>query len=376
MKNLSKENNELIYKMFRRSDQQEWHYFYSGTLTVEITDQILSLTEQSIHDFGEPASVRKRVYFILVECLQNITHYQKKGGSTRYDAFFALQKNQNHYLISTANVVEKQQTQELKERLETINRLNSEQLKAYYKKILSDGKFSESGGAGLGLINMARKAGGTLKYDFFPVSNQYDFFFLHTSVSANKKDGQDKPAKPDFSLQRVKELMEVLRQQHICLLFNSLFSQKRLVGLLKLIEARIEKLHISKKRMFLILVEMLQNIVQHADFLKRNDEASVPGIFYIREKQGQIVLSAGNYIGREKVQPFEEFLDQLNHLSLQEIDQRYSEKLFRPSLPENKRSGLGMMDIRLKSSKPLRYSFRPVDEKFVFFLIEVCVENQ
>ena len=49
----------------------------------------------------------------------------------------------------------------------------------YYQKILSDGERSSKGTAGLGMIDIARKSGNKLEYEFVDVNEYYDFFCLN-----------------------------------------------------------------------------------------------------------------------------------------------------------------------------------------------------
>ena len=58
-------------------------------------------------------------------------------------------------------------------------------LKQMYKKQINEGKISSRGGAGLGLIDIARKSGQKLKYQFLDLNNNYYFFILEIEVDAN-----------------------------------------------------------------------------------------------------------------------------------------------------------------------------------------------
>jgi len=51
-----------------------------------------------------------------------------------------------------------------------------------YKKQLREGKISGKGGAGLGLIDIARKTGNHLDYMFFPADDTTKYFVLKVRV--------------------------------------------------------------------------------------------------------------------------------------------------------------------------------------------------
>jgi hypothetical protein len=66
--------------------------------------------------------------------------------------------------------------------LEEVNNLSPDELKEYYRQSLSETEFTEKGGAGLGIIEMARKSGHKLKYEFTKINNEYSFFSLTITI--------------------------------------------------------------------------------------------------------------------------------------------------------------------------------------------------
>ena len=62
--------------------------------------------------------------------------------------------------------------------IDNINKLNKDDLNALYKKQIREGSLSEKGGAGLGLIDIARKTGRQLEYQFLPLQDNTNHFFL------------------------------------------------------------------------------------------------------------------------------------------------------------------------------------------------------
>ncbi|MEQ1734263.1 MAG: DUF6272 family protein, partial [Bacteroidia bacterium] len=67
--------------------------------------------------------------------------------------------------------------------LDKINAMDKEQLKEFYKEVLAEGGFSEKGGGGLGMIDIARKSGHKLDYTFDPIDDTYSFFNLTIRIN-------------------------------------------------------------------------------------------------------------------------------------------------------------------------------------------------
>jgi hypothetical protein len=61
--------------------------------------------------------------------------------------------------------------------------MSKDELKEYYKEILNNDEFSDKGGGGLGMIDIARKSGQKLNFNFIEVDNQYSFFSLSIKIA-------------------------------------------------------------------------------------------------------------------------------------------------------------------------------------------------
>jgi hypothetical protein len=78
--------------------------------------------------------------------------------------------------------VKKANVQGLHKKLDQINGLDKDGLKELYKEIIKNTTISDKGGAGLGFVDMARKSGGKLEFEFPEMSSEYCFFCLKVNV--------------------------------------------------------------------------------------------------------------------------------------------------------------------------------------------------
>lgn len=83
-------------------------------------------------------------------------------------------------------MVAKKHKEPLEKSLITVNNATHDELKEMYKKQIKEGKLSEKGGAGLGLIDIARKTGETLNYQFLQLDDENYFFILKVEINAKK----------------------------------------------------------------------------------------------------------------------------------------------------------------------------------------------
>ncbi|MDA3952967.1 MAG: SiaB family protein kinase [Bacteroidales bacterium] len=180
---------EFVYDFYRSMKAHEITLVYEGEITHQITKAFTSLTESNMAKESEANSVQKKVFHVMVECLQNISKHADSFGSDDFlfagRGIFMVSKGKDDYHVTTGNVIENDKIVELTEMLDHINILDREGLKQLYKSQMKEGRLSEKGGAGLGFIDIARKTGNKLEFHFLPIDESSSFFLLTSSVSRN-----------------------------------------------------------------------------------------------------------------------------------------------------------------------------------------------
>jgi hypothetical protein len=175
-----------IYDFYKKMEQDNIMLSFKGNVTSELLTSVLQIMESKMERLNEPSKVRKKVYNILVEALQNLYHHldkqiesPKHGHGT---VIFMIGKNENGYTVFTGNYIKNENADKLKSKLEKINSLDAEELKSYYKEVLNNGMMSDKGGGGLGMIDIARKSGQKLDFEFQQVDSEYSFYSLNINI--------------------------------------------------------------------------------------------------------------------------------------------------------------------------------------------------
>jgi len=175
----------FIYDLHRTMMSQNLVLVYQGDFTQESTKSILSMAERNLDSSGEDSSIKRKVFNVMVEALQNIVKHSDElvDGKTRsHAAIFLIGKEANRYSIMSGNPVRKENVPKLQKTLDHINGLDKDGLKELYKEIIKNTTISEKGGAGLGFVDMARKSGGKLEFEFPEMNSEYCFFCLTVHV--------------------------------------------------------------------------------------------------------------------------------------------------------------------------------------------------
>ncbi len=370
-----KELYPVVLDLFNVMDPYEMNYLYSGDFSPELTNSILSFAEGSLDNMGESTRVRKKVYFIMVESLQNITRHQENTRAVQGAGYFIIQGLQNGYFITSCNQVAASSVNSLRGKLEMVNSLDAENLKNYSAEILQAGEISAKGGAGLGLIEMARKSGHKLKYHFEKIDPENSLFYFQIKVSPA---GTELPVDADKNFTGARELHKVLERYGLNIIYKGNFSQENVKGILAMIEGSMSEKNreSSKRKMFNLIMELLQNIYKHGDAKNNDADNSRPGIFMIGTTPGKYVLVAGSLIENRKVESLRGKIDHVNQLAVADLEKFYAAKLMDEDLPGAKGAGLGLIDMRLKCGSPINYDFRAIDNRHSLLTLALSVPDK
>lgn len=182
-----KEFLEFVYSFHKSMDEHKVELVYEGEITHQITKAFTSLTETNMQVGEESHSTQKKVFHVMVECLQNIGKHadslEGQGGSKEGHGTFLLCKYESEYTITTGNVLSKDKVEGMNGVLEKINSLDKDGLKQLYKKQIKEGRLSNKGGAGLGFIDIAKKTGNKLSYSFISINDEYSFFVFTSKIT-------------------------------------------------------------------------------------------------------------------------------------------------------------------------------------------------
>ena len=86
------------------------------------------------------------------------------------------------------------------------------------------------------------------------------------------------------------------------------------------------------------------------------------------------MLHTGNYIKNEKVQKLKKKINYINELSYDELNEFYNQSLFNFEIDNSKESGLGLIELRLKSNRKLIFNIHKIDDNFSFFTLQTGVQ--
>lgn len=178
------------YKMLRDNNVS---IIYNGPIWADGVEGLGQTLRKRLEIEDLPITISQSVFSVFVEQMQNILHYSaetetfRKGDSgEEYHVaagVFIMGEIGDKYFIQCGNKVESRRMEAIRERIEYLNTLDKDGLRKYYKeRIRAENDNPESKGAGIGLIEIARRASSKIDYDFTPLEEGFSFFTLYVTV--------------------------------------------------------------------------------------------------------------------------------------------------------------------------------------------------
>jgi len=177
-----------IFEIYKQLEERNVIISFKGVMTSEILTTTLQIIESRMDKLEERPKIRKKIFNVLVECLQNLYHHidddidDKSTPQNKRNCLFMIARENAAYIITTGNYIKPEDSPILEEKLDKINGMTRDELKSYYKQVLNEGTMSDKGTAGLGMIDIARKSGKKLEYDLTPINENLTFFSLSVRI--------------------------------------------------------------------------------------------------------------------------------------------------------------------------------------------------
>lgn len=351
-----RDNLKLINLLRKCFSNDKLCMFYRGNFDDTFTDKLIALAD---HDVEKKA--KNRISILMSESFQNILRHGNKELSNNHDSLFGIRVVAPFLEIFSSNIVDEKDKLFLEKNISHINTLNKEELKEYYMKVLADGTLSGKGGAGLGLIEMAKKSQKPIQMKFRKLENKSFAFNMQIDMvvdDAASKELLDNP----MEIEENTAMNDLMADNNIVFLYKGEFNDETISPMLNILEGNTSDSNNSIGfKVYHAAVELMQNVARHSA-----ESGMKEGLFAINESPGGCYLCTGNYIGGS-IHETEEWIKKLNSMSKDELNKLYRTRLKDSiNLPGNS-AGVGLIDLRRNFMTQI--DFKLVEEKVGNYLI-------
>ena len=165
-------------------------FCFSGYMTEAILTGIAGAVRQKLEVEDADRRTMKGLFSIFVELVQNVIRYstekhERQSESAlidlRYGVITVGRKGGSYY-VACGNMIDNRDVERLSTSLDQILELDKEGLKNLYKETLKGPTPETSKGAGVGFIEIARRAPNGFTYDIKPVNEEFSFFAVKADI--------------------------------------------------------------------------------------------------------------------------------------------------------------------------------------------------
>jgi hypothetical protein len=161
---------------------------FSGRFTQAIIEELGDAVKKYLEDDVLSQGDTYNVFSVFIEQTQNIRNYSIRKESTAIgerianSGIITIGRSEDGYFVASGNLIDNQDVAALTAKFEELADLDKTALKKRYKEEMRKPMLSESDGAGLGIIDMARRAKKPMKYTFAHLDDEVSFFTLEVYV--------------------------------------------------------------------------------------------------------------------------------------------------------------------------------------------------
>ncbi len=175
-----------LFSMRESFNRERIMLCFNGPISRSLIEEIGNALRNYLAADQAPPSSAMDVFGVYIELTQNIRHYvQQKGWSEpESSATVVVARNEaGHYVVSAGNIIEPADGQAVLAQIGELATMDKAQLKARYKEQLRKPRETgSSSGAGLGLIDIARKSSAPLQANLRQLTDGRAFISLRAEI--------------------------------------------------------------------------------------------------------------------------------------------------------------------------------------------------
>lgn len=177
-------NASDLYALGERFNQNRTLLCFNGPISRSLIEEIGNALKNYLNvEHARPAEAMD-VFSVYIEMIQNIRQYAAQNGDTDACATVVIgRRDESRYVVSAGNLVRIEDGNALVARVQELAALDKAELKAAYKAQLHKPRAQGvASGAGLGLIDIARRSGAPMEASLTPAAGEGRAFFSLSAV--------------------------------------------------------------------------------------------------------------------------------------------------------------------------------------------------
>lgn len=169
-----------LFQNYQALDNQKILMFYKGAVSQETMVDLGSFLRSSLCG----SKKIRTIFSVFIEMSHNIRHHSVERDPNEVGVgMFMIQQTPDCYTLSSGNTIFRADRPVIESKIADLVTLDREGLRKLYRERRRSGENRTQKGAGLGLIEMAKKADYPLEYEFFDLDDRLTLFRLTVKVA-------------------------------------------------------------------------------------------------------------------------------------------------------------------------------------------------
>ncbi|HYG67532.1 MAG TPA: SiaB family protein kinase [Anaeromyxobacteraceae bacterium] len=158
---------------------------FNGPVSHGVIEELGTAIRRYLASDAAKGAAAADVFAVYVEFSQNMKAYLERRAFRSPEesaATILVSREGDRYGVTAGNLVANEELRPLLERIDALAKLDASELKSLYRQRLREGPAPGSNGAGVGLIDVARRSGGGIRYETWPVDAEHTLFAITALV--------------------------------------------------------------------------------------------------------------------------------------------------------------------------------------------------
>lgn len=188
------DNSFDLYNLYNNIKKEKIIFCYSGPISQSTIEGIGSTLRLDLELEETDMNSSQKMFSVFIEQMQNVLNYSEDKIVNDKDlekelriGILVIGQEEDNFYVYCGNKIYNDDIEKIQSRIDEISGLTKEELKEVYKKRRRSEVEDSGKGAGLGLIEMARKSGQPIEYSFKNFDEKFSFFSIKVLISGGKR---------------------------------------------------------------------------------------------------------------------------------------------------------------------------------------------
>lgn len=176
--------HSVVSSILEHSEAETLLFSHFGDFIQPKVDSTIKILESAIIEQGDKRQVMRRVCSVLIEVLQNTALHSAKDASNRMHSYLVVAKAENIYKIYSGNLILQSDRERLETKMSELVQMDKNSLRKMFIETLCNEDFTYKGGAGLGLLTIAKRSKEEVKFAIHQIDELFGYFQMEIIMDA------------------------------------------------------------------------------------------------------------------------------------------------------------------------------------------------